>query len=176
MHRVFLAAYFDQHWDVRYIRQCGVYGDVGPREGRWCFERRGTFGVRLKICHCDNKDGCNVASSLLHRDNAVLTLFLALSVGWLVLCGKTFGHGWEKESRIDFGNVFSGWTEWKFLTDSFFYSNVIKIIKLPGFRLYFWWKLRSNNWVQIKGQNFSNWAAFTTCMAEQDSTVAIVFW
>jgi hypothetical protein len=93
--KIIQETYYDDHWDVRYIRQCGVFGDVGPREGRWCFERRSTFGVRLKICHCDNKDGCNVASSII-RDNSVLTFFLILSTGWLMFCGKTqriFGHG-----------------------------------------------------------------------------------
>jgi hypothetical protein len=89
--KIIQETYYDDHWDVRYIRQCGVFGDVGPREGRWCFERKSTFGVRLKICHCDNKDGCNIASALV-RDNAVLTFFLLLSIGWLIVCGKTVGR------------------------------------------------------------------------------------
>lgn len=57
------AAYYDGHWDIRYIRQCAYLGDVGPDEGRWCKERVGTFRVKVKYCHCDNKDGCNPAAT-----------------------------------------------------------------------------------------------------------------
>ena len=59
-----VSAYYDGIWDVRYIRQCATRGEVGPDEGRWCKERTGTFRVKVKYCHCDNKDGCNTASSM----------------------------------------------------------------------------------------------------------------
>jgi len=81
------AAYYEQSWDVRYIRQCGVFGDVGPAEGRWCFERRSTYGVRLKVCHCDNKDGCNVGATVV-QSYSNLTLFLLVSLGWLLFCSR----------------------------------------------------------------------------------------
>ena len=58
-----ILAYYDGYWDVRYIRQCAERGEVGPEEGRWCKERTGTFQVKVKYCHCDNKDGCNAAST-----------------------------------------------------------------------------------------------------------------
>ena len=81
------VAYYEDNWDVRYIRQCGVFGDVGPAEGRWCFERRSTYGVRMKVCHCDNMDGCNVAASLV-QNHAQLTFFLLISLSWLVVCSR----------------------------------------------------------------------------------------
>jgi hypothetical protein len=88
--KIIQETFYDNHWEVRYIRQCGIYGEVGPAEGRWCFERRGQgeLGVRVKVCHCDNKDGCNTGSSLVKNSTSVLTLFLLLSVGWLTLCSK----------------------------------------------------------------------------------------
>lgn len=76
-----VSAYYDGIWDVRYIRQCAMEGEVGPDEGRWCKERTGTFQVKVKYCHCDNKDGCNTASAqsvcyLLFLPIALLTVFL----------------------------------------------------------------------------------------------------
>ena len=79
----FFSAYYDGIWDVRYIRQCAMRGEVGPDEGRWCKERTGTFQVKVKYCHCDNKDGCNSAPSLQNSCHlwflpiALLTLLLA---------------------------------------------------------------------------------------------------
>lgn len=81
------AAFYEESWDVRYIRQCGVFGEVGPAEGRWCFERRSTYGVRLKICHCDNMDGCNVASTIV-QNYSKLTFFLLISFSWLFFCSR----------------------------------------------------------------------------------------
>ena len=86
-------AFYEGSWDVRYIRQCGVFGDVGPAEGRWCFERRSTYGVRLKICHCDNMDGCNVASTIV-QNYSNLTFFLLVSLSWLFFCSKVTHSVW----------------------------------------------------------------------------------
>ncbi len=58
------VAYYDGRWDIRYIRQCATLGEVGPDEGRWCKERTGNFRVKVKYCHCDNKDGCNAGTSI----------------------------------------------------------------------------------------------------------------
>ena len=77
---VSLTAYYDGHWDVRYIRQCAQYGEVGPAEGRWCKERSGNFRVKVKVCHCDNKDGCNVATRLGAGD--VMGAVLAAMLLW----------------------------------------------------------------------------------------------
>ena len=51
-------------WDIRYIRQCATRGEVGPNEGLWCKERVGTYRVKVKYCHCDNKDGCNTGANV----------------------------------------------------------------------------------------------------------------
>lgn len=98
------VAYYDGHWDVRYIRQCAKQGEVGPAEGRWCKERSGNFRVKVKVCHCDNKDGCNDATGLRPGWTTVMTTlvlsmmfvkglsFIKLknsettSVGWGLLC------------------------------------------------------------------------------------------
>ena len=79
---IFFPAYYDGHWDVRYIRQCALKGEVGPAEGRWCKERMGNFRVRVKVCHCDNKDGCNTASQLGANMSAVLLLMIGTSFIW----------------------------------------------------------------------------------------------
>jgi len=72
--KIIQETYYDGKWDVRYIRQCAFYGEVGPAEGRWCKERMSNPRVKVKYCHCDNKDGCNTASSTqIH-----LTVFLPL--------------------------------------------------------------------------------------------------
>ncbi|ESO03980.1 hypothetical protein HELRODRAFT_111907 [Helobdella robusta] len=56
----------ENHWDVRYIRQCAVQGEIEyivlNNNQRWCKERSGGYRTRLKICQCNNKDGCNTAS------------------------------------------------------------------------------------------------------------------
>lgn len=65
--KIIQETYYDGRWDIRYIRQCALEGEVGPDEGRWCKERVGTYRVKIKYCHCDNKDGCNTATtSQLH--------------------------------------------------------------------------------------------------------------
>jgi len=80
----FISAYYDGHWDVRYIRQCAKQGEVGPAEGRWCKERSGNFRVKVKVCHCDNKDGCNGASGL--TSGTSLLVMLVSSTLFLRLC------------------------------------------------------------------------------------------
>merc|ERR1712178_149563 len=62
--KIIQETYYDGKWDVRYIRQCALQGEVGPDEGRWCKERLGQYNVRVKYCHCDNKDGCNSATNI----------------------------------------------------------------------------------------------------------------
>ena len=56
--------WLEDHWDVRYIRQCAKEGVVGAREGRECEEIYGTYNIRVRHCHCDNQDGCNSAHAL----------------------------------------------------------------------------------------------------------------
>ena len=76
-------AYYDGMWDVRYIRQCAVYGEVGPMEGRWCQERTGTFRVKVRYCHCSNKDGCNSAS-LSHINTYLLAALLIMCISFII--------------------------------------------------------------------------------------------
>ena len=112
---MYCLAYYEGIWDVRYIRQCAMRGEVGPDEGRWCKERTGTFQVNVKYCHCDNKDGCNSAPSiqncryLLLLPIALLTLLRICSLKFsffsmvtpksfwdltgLITCLITFGSG-----------------------------------------------------------------------------------
>lgn len=70
--KIVQETFYDGHWDVRYIRQCAILGEVGPAEGRWCKERTGTWRVKTKYCHCDNKDGCNTASNI--KLNSYITI------------------------------------------------------------------------------------------------------
>ena len=81
------TAYYDGRWDIRYIRQCAMEGEVGPQEGRWCKERSGTFRVKVKYCHCDNKDGCNAAST---------TQLQVLTLGPLLMLISTYLASWLK--------------------------------------------------------------------------------
>lgn len=61
---LFSTVWIEDHWDIRYIRQCAAIGDIGDYEGRQCKERAGTYKVKVRYCHCDNQDGCNTASAL----------------------------------------------------------------------------------------------------------------
>ncbi|KAK7111864.1 UPAR/Ly6 domain-containing protein crok-like [Littorina saxatilis] len=63
--KVVQEVWLDDHWDVRYIRQCALNGTVGERHGRVCQERYGSYNVRMRYCHCDNQDGCNSAPAVL---------------------------------------------------------------------------------------------------------------
>ena len=55
-------------------RGCAVHGEVSRREGRNCIERVGTFRTRMWYCICDNKDGCNHATSYLNGDKRISIL------------------------------------------------------------------------------------------------------
>lgn len=57
----FPTVYYNDEWQLRYIRQCAASGEVGGDEGRRCMERTGTYKVKVRICHCDNQEGCNSA-------------------------------------------------------------------------------------------------------------------
>ncbi|XP_076442975.1 UPAR/Ly6 domain-containing protein crok-like [Babylonia areolata] len=63
--KVVQEVWLDDHWDVRYIRQCAADGVIGDRQGRHCQERYGSYNVRMRYCHCDNQDGCNSAPALM---------------------------------------------------------------------------------------------------------------
>jgi len=82
--KIIQETYYDGHWDIRYIRQCARYGEVGPYEGRWCEERSGNFRVKVKVCHCDNKDGCNSASQLFLRMTWILAAVVFVLFRWTV--------------------------------------------------------------------------------------------
>lgn len=93
--KIVQETYYDGQWDIRYIRQCATRGEVGPQEGRWCKERTGNFRVKVKYCHCDNKDGCNTAaftsqSPLLGAAVSLLGLWYILNC-WRVVW-KLFIH------------------------------------------------------------------------------------
>ena len=60
-----LSVYHDGMWERRYIRGCAVTGEIGAESGRWCMERLGTRRLKVKYCHCNNKQGCNTAPALL---------------------------------------------------------------------------------------------------------------
>lgn len=62
--KVVQEVWIDDHWDVRYVRQCAKQGKIGQREGRECQEIYGTYNIRVRQCHCDNQDGCNSAPKL----------------------------------------------------------------------------------------------------------------
>jgi len=59
-----ISVYYNDEWNVRYIRQCAPSGEVGDDEGRQCKERTGTYRVKMRYCHCDNQPGCNGAGTL----------------------------------------------------------------------------------------------------------------
>lgn len=82
------TVFYDGHWDIRYIRQCAEKGEVGPDSGRWCKERLGTYRVRVKTCHCDDKDGCNGAATwtLNHTLVIMLTLYILMYLGSRLRC------------------------------------------------------------------------------------------
>ncbi|KAK7506375.1 hypothetical protein BaRGS_00002487 [Batillaria attramentaria] len=81
--KVVQEVWLDDHWDVRYIRQCAGDGEIGAYEGRICQERYGSYNVRMRYCHCDNQDGCNSAPSIVTRGSGhfwswIVTLAAAL--------------------------------------------------------------------------------------------------
>lgn len=70
--------WLDDHWDVRYIRQCALNGTVGMYDGRICQERYGSYNVRMRYCHCDNQDGCNSAPATVSRFSQFLPYLVTL--------------------------------------------------------------------------------------------------
>ncbi|RUS89798.1 hypothetical protein EGW08_002410 [Elysia chlorotica] len=76
--KVVQEVWIDDHWDVRYIRQCAIAGEVGRREGRECDEIYGTYNIRVRQCHCDNQDGCNSAPTLNTSLSILLPFLLSL--------------------------------------------------------------------------------------------------
>jgi len=72
----------EDDWETRYIRQCAKGGPIGKDDGRACKDKIGTSGVKMKYCHCNNRDGCNAATSW----NLPLTLLAG------ALAGQYFWH------------------------------------------------------------------------------------
>ncbi|XP_062598904.1 uncharacterized protein LOC134260350 [Saccostrea cucullata] len=62
--KIVQEVYYNDEWNVRYIRQCAPSGEIGDDEGRVCKERTGTYRVKMKYCHCGNQKGCNSATSI----------------------------------------------------------------------------------------------------------------
>ncbi|XP_005097299.2 uncharacterized protein LOC101860891 [Aplysia californica] len=81
--KVVQEVWLEDHWDVRYIRQCAQEGEIGRREGRECQEIYGTYNIRVRHCHCNNQDGCNNAhkptSHLSYALPVLLTVLLMIS-------------------------------------------------------------------------------------------------
>ncbi|KAF6031283.1 hypothetical protein EB796_010406 [Bugula neritina] len=53
---------------MRYIRQCAKEGELdanNPRQDWSCYDKLGTYRVKVKYCHC-KVDGCNTATSNIH--------------------------------------------------------------------------------------------------------------
>ncbi|XP_076468123.1 UPAR/Ly6 domain-containing protein crok-like [Babylonia areolata] len=79
--KIVQEAWFNDHWDIRYIRQCaGDDSYVGPMQGKVCLERYGTYNVRIRYCHCDNQDGCNSAPVVTSWNMAGIGRTLALAL------------------------------------------------------------------------------------------------
>lgn len=57
--KMVIEAFYDGDWRWRYHRECANHGEVGPFDGRLCHDRVGTFRVKVRYCHCNNKEGCN---------------------------------------------------------------------------------------------------------------------
>ena len=61
---VVIVAYYEGAWHMRYIRQCATEGELDgahPNQDCYCYDRIGTYRVKMKYCHC-KVDGCNTAS------------------------------------------------------------------------------------------------------------------
>ncbi|BFZ02889.1 hypothetical protein BsWGS_05928 [Bradybaena similaris] len=78
--KVVQEVWMEDHWDVRYIRQCAAGGQVGAFEGRICEEMYGTYNIRVRHCHCDNQDGCNSAKRHTALSSLVLPVLLTLTI------------------------------------------------------------------------------------------------
>lgn len=78
--KIVQEVYYNEEWNIRYIRQCAPSGEVGDHEGRVCKERTGTYRVKMRYCHCDNQDGCNGAESV-HIPIVMILLPILTSLG-----------------------------------------------------------------------------------------------
>lgn len=67
-----ISVYYNDEWQLRYVRQCAPSGIVGGDEGRRCLEKTGTYKVKVRICHCDNQEGCNGASNIHSNIHVIL--------------------------------------------------------------------------------------------------------
>ncbi|XP_074649471.1 UPAR/Ly6 domain-containing protein crok-like [Tubulanus polymorphus] len=74
--KIVQEAEFEGKWNVRIVRQCAYHGEPGADEGRVCKERVGTYRVRVRYCHCNNKDGCNTATGAKISYAALLPVLL----------------------------------------------------------------------------------------------------
>lgn len=83
--KIVQEVWLDDHWDVRYIRQCAQDGIVGMYDGRVCMERYGSYNVRMRYCHCDNQDGCNSATKAASQYVPVLVTLLAVLVPYVLV-------------------------------------------------------------------------------------------
>lgn len=51
---------FAVHGAWKYIRGCGVLGEVGVKgDERFCLMRTGTYNIFMEYCTCNSRDGCN---------------------------------------------------------------------------------------------------------------------
>nr|CUU99734.1 hypothetical transcript [Hymenolepis microstoma] len=67
--------YYDRKWIRRIERGCTVEGEIGREEGRWCHTVEGTRRVIARYCYCNNKQGCNQATS---KSLSQILLFISI--------------------------------------------------------------------------------------------------
>lgn len=83
---VVIAAFYEGKWHMRYIRQCAREGELdgGHMNQDWnCFDKIGTYRVKVKYCHCI-VDGCNAAAHVkLSRNIALIPIGILLLRQWL---------------------------------------------------------------------------------------------
>ncbi|XP_071129075.1 UPAR/Ly6 domain-containing protein crok-like [Mytilus edulis] len=70
--KIVQEVFYNDEWQLRYVRQCAPSGIVGGDEGRRCMEKTGTYKVKVRICHCDNQEGCNGASNFHSNIHVIL--------------------------------------------------------------------------------------------------------
>ena len=78
--KMVIEAFYDGDWRWRYHRECANYGEVGPFHGRLCHDRVGTFRVKVRYCHCNNREGCNAAVSTFSSPYSLITLGCCLII------------------------------------------------------------------------------------------------
>lgn len=73
---IVLVAYYEGAWHMRFIRQCAKEGELdasNPRQDWSCYDKIGTYRVKVKYCHC-KVDGCNDAPSILPSKTLLLAI------------------------------------------------------------------------------------------------------